>query len=185
MNRLAPLPVGLAVDAAAQPAGKPAQSGRISHVSTGHIAVGSPSFSEHLRIARDGRERGTHDPQRDLLHSAARHLAQLAPSASTPLPPTLAEGSQRGTLPTPISVEELWPALVRKAAWSGDARRGTVRLELGAGALEGAVVLVHSDNGRVHVKLTAPRGVDLTVWRTRIAARLAVRGLDVEAVEVD
>jgi hypothetical protein len=46
-------------------------------------------------------------------------------------------------------------------------------------------VLVHSDNGRVHVKLTAPRGVDLTVWRTRIAARLAVRGLDVEAVEVD
>ncbi|MGO9838488.1 MAG: hypothetical protein ACLP1X_30270 [Polyangiaceae bacterium] len=82
-------------------------------------------------------------------------------------------------------MEELWPTLVRRAAWSGDARRGTVRLELGAGALAGAVVMVHADNGRVRVELTAPPGVDLDAWRARISARLAARGFDVEAVDVD
>jgi hypothetical protein len=84
-----------------------------------------------------------------------------------------------------MSVEELWPALVRKAAGSRDARRGTVRLELGAGALAGATVLVQSDDGRVRVQLSAPPGIDLDVWRARIASRLAARGLEVERIDVD
>jgi len=84
-----------------------------------------------------------------------------------------------------MSVEELWPALVRKVAWSGDARRGSIRLELGAGALAGATVLIQSDEGRIRVQLSVPAGVDLDAWRARIARRLATRGMQVEDIDVD
>jgi hypothetical protein len=83
------------------------------------------------------------------------------------------------------SLEELLPALVRKVAWSGDGRRGTVRLELGAGGMAGAQVIVESDNGRVRVQLRAPDGVDAGAWRGRIEGRLRARGLNVEDVEVE
>lgn len=84
----------------------------------------------------------------------------------------------------PGSLEDLLPALIRKVAWSGDARRGTIRLELGAGALSGATLLVRADEGRVHVRLDAPSGLDLHGWQARIVARLAARGLEVDGVEI-
>ena len=77
------------------------------------------------------------------------------------------------------------PALVRRVAWSGDRRKGTIRLELGAGALAGATLLVEAEEGRVRVHLSAPPGVDLTAWRARIGARLAARLLVVESVSAD
>jgi hypothetical protein len=80
------------------------------------------------------------------------------------------------------SLEDLLPALVRKVAWSGDGRRGTVRLELGAGAMAGAEVVVESEGGRVRVQLRAPAGVDAEAWRRRVEGRLAARGLAVEGV---
>ncbi len=83
-----------------------------------------------------------------------------------------------------MSLEDLVPALVRKVAWSGDARRGAVRLELGAGALAGVTLIVHANDGRVQVQLSAPPGVDLEDWRDRIAQRLAARGLSVDDVRV-
>jgi len=73
---------------------------------------------------------------------------------------------------------------MRKVAWSGNSRRGSVRLELGAGALAGATLIVHANDGRVHVQLSAPPGVDLEDWRDRIAQRLAARGLSVDDVRV-
>jgi hypothetical protein len=84
---------------------------------------------------------------------------------------------------TPI--QTLWMGLVRRIAWSGDARRATIVLELGAGALAGATLVVHSEEGRVNVRLSAPAGSDFGPWRTRIVARLAARGVDVDAVHVD
>lgn len=145
----------------------------------------SQAFAQHLRRARDvvASAHGHRDPDRDLLHSAARQIAQLAPPACAALPP-LAPARESGPGAVMMSVEELWPALVRKAAWSGDSRRGAVRLELGAGALAGATVLVQSDDGRVRVQLSAPAGIDLDAWRARIASRLAARGLDVEGIDI-
>jgi hypothetical protein len=129
--------------------------------------------------------RESRDLEPDPLHSAARHIAQLAPlTPSPPLAPPLAGGAEPLGPAIPLSVEDLWPVLVRKAAWTGDARRGSVRLELGAGALAGATVVVQSDDGRVRVRLSAPPGIDLDAWRARIALRLATRGLDVERVDV-
>jgi hypothetical protein len=131
-----------------------------------------------------GRE---HDPERrdDPADPHVRHAAQLGPPpglahveiASSAAPPPPAGGPARASL------EDLLPALVRRVAWSGDGRRGTVRLELGSGALAGAELVVHADDGHVRVQLRAPAGVDLGPLRERIAARLAARGVALDEVE--
>jgi hypothetical protein len=107
----------------------------------------------------------------------------IAPQVQPPLEPAPARGTG-GETRARASFEDLLPALVRKVAWSGDSRRGSILLELGAGALAGATLLVHADDGQVRVRLSAP-GVDLDGWRERIAGRLAALGLSVEDVEVD
>lgn len=133
-----------------------------------------PAARERDRERRDDPE----DPH-------VRHTAQLGP------PPGLAQGEivSQATIPPPVggparaSLEDLLPALVRRVAWSGDGRRGTVRLELGSGALAGAELVVHAEDGHVRVQLRAPAGVDLGPLRERIAARLLQRGLSLEDVE--
>ena len=75
-------------------------------------------------------------------------------------------------------MEELLPQLVRRIAWAGDRRRGTVQLELGAGPHAGTTITVHAEEGRVRVELEGPAGE----LRERILARLARHGLDVECV---
>jgi hypothetical protein len=84
-----------------------------------------------------------------------------------------------------VSLEQVMSKFVRRVAWSGDAHSGTARLELGAGALEGATLTIHSHNGVVQVALELPPGVDAAEWRDRIARRLDARGLQVSALEVD
>jgi hypothetical protein len=107
--------------------------------------------------------------------------------AAVPSPPSVAASPLAAA-----SLEELLPRLVRRVAWSGDGRRGAVRLELGAGPFEGATLLVQADGGRVEVMLDAglasggPAGADAAAvhaWRDRIAARLEAQGVDA-SVEV-
>jgi hypothetical protein len=124
--------------------------------------------------------------QNETLDPSARHAAQLAPPAlpgamtpGAPASPAQVEARVRSSL------EDLLPALVRRVAWSGDGRRGAVRLELGAGELAGGTLLVQVDEGRVRVKLSAPPGVDVGAWRGRIVDRLEARGLAVDSVEAD
>ncbi len=82
------------------------------------------------------------------------------------------------------SLEDLLPLLVRKVAWAGDGKRGTVRMELSAGALAGATLVVHADHGHVRVELDAPAHVNAAEWRARIHERLTQRGLLVDAIDV-
>jgi hypothetical protein len=118
----------------------------------------------------------------DWLDPSARHAAQLAPPALGPggiEPPSAASANE------PLrarSLEELIPALVRRIAWAGDRHRGTVRLELGAGAYAGTTVTVHADGGRVRVEIGGSEGPELDRLRTRLDARLRGHGLDVESV---
>jgi hypothetical protein len=81
-------------------------------------------------------------------------------------------------------VEQLMGKLVRRIAWSGNARTGMARLELGAGELEGATLTIQADDGVVRVALDLPPGVDRGAWKERISGRLGARGLQVEAVDV-
>jgi hypothetical protein len=82
------------------------------------------------------------------------------------------------------SLEDILPVFVRRVAWSSDGKRGTARLEIGAGHLAGATLLVHAEAGRVRVLLDAPPGADLQSWRERILQRLASRNIPVEGIEV-
>jgi len=141
----------------------------------------------------------------DPLHPAVRHAAQWgplahAPGQAAPGAPEAVQVVDGGTsvsagisagnveVRAAASLEELLPALVRNVAWSGDGTRGVVHLELGAGALSGARVVIEADGGRVRVSVTGPASVhaavDLEAWRDRIAARLAARGLEASSVEI-
>jgi len=147
-------------------------------------SVPDPSHDE--RRPADAARRARHDPAPtpdESLDPVVRQAAQMAPPVVNPITPPPAEAPTETRARS--SLEELLPALVRKVAWSGDGRRGTVRLELGSGALSGAELLVESNEGQVRVRLRAPAGVDLGAWRTRVGRRLAARGLDVETIEAD
>lgn len=132
------------------------------------------------RDGRGGRDARLRDDPLDPIH---RQQAQLAPPAAirveAPAAPDPAAPRARASL------EEILPAIVRRIAWSGDARRGAVRIELGAGALAGATLLIESEDGRVRVRLDAPPGTDAEAWRARIAERLAAKRIAVEAIHVD
>jgi len=114
----------------------------------------------------------------------ARQTAQLAP------PPVVqTDATQQAALATPeararLSLEELVPQLVKKIAWSGDARAGTVRMELGAGDLAGSTLIVSSESGRISVSVRAPAGTDTAAWSARLATRLQERGLAVDSIDV-
>lgn len=113
----------------------------------------------------------------DPLDPAARHAALLGP------PPAIAPGAAPAQELAPrarVSMEELLPQLVRRIAWAGDRRKGTVQLELGAGRHAGTVVTVHADGGRLRVELDGPG--DVEELRSRIGERLRRHGLEIESV---
>jgi hypothetical protein len=106
--------------------------------------------------------------------------ALFAPPA---LPPTVAD-SEPARLRAVSSLEHLLPALVRRVAWSGDGRRGTARLEIGAGDLAGAVLRIDANEGRVRVHLDLPPGVDARAWHERIERSLRDRQVPTDSLEV-
>lgn len=119
----------------------------------------------------------------DELDPSARQAAQLAPPMTTS-PIEAQKDAAAAQTNARVSLEELVPQLVKKIAWSGDARRGTVRMELGAGDLAGSTLTVSAENGRVSVHVAAPPGTDTAAWRARLESRLTERGLALDTVEV-
>lgn len=83
-----------------------------------------------------------------------------------------------------MSMEQLLPDLVKRIAWGGDARRATVRLEIGRGALDGAEITVHADGGRVTVELAGSTSNALHAFRERVDERLRGRGINVDEIRV-
>jgi hypothetical protein len=135
--------------------------------------------------AEDASVNGARAPGRDdseWLDPSARQLAHLAPPGTLGQPSLDAAGAQASEPMRARSLEELLPALVRKIAWAGDRHRGTVRLELGAGAYAGTTVTVHADGGRLRVEIAGQEGPELDRLRVRLDARLRGHGLDVESV---
>ena len=121
----------------------------------------------------------------DPLDPSERRRAQMG---SFPLPPPLPAPPLApppvSSPPLPASLELLLPALVRRIAWSGDARRGVVRMELGAGELAGGVLVVHANGSELCVHLSTPPGADPAAWRARLSKCLTARGLSA-TVDVD
>lgn len=121
------------------------------------------------RQRRDGQE-GPHAGL-ELLDPLVRCLAS-PPSRALPV---------AAPVPAAFSPEldQLLRDLVRRAAWGGDRRRGTARIELGAGELAGATLLVEADANDLRIDLELPAGVPAEPWRQRLAARLSERGFAV------
>jgi hypothetical protein len=65
--------------------------------------------------------------------------------------------------------------MLRRLSWGGDARRGTARLELGAGALSGAELVVTAEGGHISLDLRLPTDADGGL-ADRIRRRLEARG---------
>lgn len=136
----------------------------------------------------DGGGDGGHGARRsdraeiDWLDPAARHAAQLAPPGLVPASVEMVTAASANEPVRARSLEELLPALVRRIAWAGDRNKGTVHLELGAGAYAGTTVTVHADAGRVRVEIGGTEGPELDRLRARLDARLRTHGLDVESV---
>jgi hypothetical protein len=124
------------------------------------------------------------EPERPLAES----MTEMPPLAASFAP---APGLAPAPIETPVlsaaraSLESLMPAMVKRIAWSGDGRKGAVRLELGAGSLAGAVLVLQADAGRVRVHMTTPPGTSNDEWRQRIEARLKASGVDVEDIHVE
>jgi hypothetical protein len=104
-------------------------------------------------------------------------LAMAQPSAP------LAQAAAPEVVRAQLSLEELLPGLVRRVQWSGDGRKGTMRMEL-AGAMAGSTLLVSAEAGRVRVQLDVPPGVNASDWQARITQRLADRNIPSDGVEV-
>jgi hypothetical protein len=132
---------------------------------------------------RESAQRDARRPRtaEDALDPAARHAAQIAPPI---VGPPILGGESAPEVKARASLEELLPRVVKRMAWTGDGRKGSVRIELGSGALAGGTVTVHADEGRVRVEIATPAGVDAEEWRQRIEARLAQRGIEVERLDV-
>lgn len=83
-----------------------------------------------------------------------------------------------GPAATPV-VGDLFAQLVRRAAIGGDARRASIRLELGGRVVDRGEVVVHADGDEVEIEVTAPAGVDAARLEARVSQRLAGKGLKV------
>jgi len=116
------------------------------------------------------------------LDPMSRQTAQLAPPQALQM--FVEQAASTPQTNAHVSLEDLVPQLVKKIAWSGDGRRGTVRMELGSGELAGSTLTVSADNGRVSVHVQVPVGTDAHAWHARLANRLVARGLAVDSVEV-
>jgi len=110
-------------------------------------------------------------------------LRALAPTAM----PRILAASEPAQAPVnaPLpELEQLLGRLVRRAAWGGDGRKGSARLEIGSGALSGATLLVHADGGELSIDLELPPGASRDEWHARIASRLEARGLTLRELTV-
>lgn len=162
-----------------------------------HRSLSSPRHVDRLPSPSTTKALTPHsretDPD-DTLDPIHRHRASFAPpelqssAAVSPLAHDASSASPDGAGASSVraatSLEDLLPTLVRRIAWSGDRHRGTVRLELGAGELAGATLIVHAENGQVRVHMDVPPGTDAARWRQRICDRLASRGVLAASVEV-
>ena len=131
--------------------------------------------------ATQSRARGAdaQDPCDPLL----RQPGLCSPPASIPMAPPNVQAAVSSAAAV-ATIEQLLPTLVSRVAWSGDAKKGAVRLEFRAGALAGGLLLVEAQGGDLHVTVSAPAETDVEDLRQRLAARLAARGLRAE-VEIE
>lgn len=94
------------------------------------------------------------------------------------LSPSLPSGPAQAGGGTAAALDDIIARMVTRFALSGDKRRGTAHMSVGAGALEGGTVTLEADGKCVHVRIDAPPGVDASAFGASILARLKAKGLE-------
>jgi hypothetical protein len=143
-------------------------------------------LGERERNGPDEPPRGP-EPREPCCEGDWREPAWWLCRGASPKPETTSPASldaSRGVTEVVPTLELLLHRLVRRVAWAGDGRAGTMRLELGAGELEGSTVVVHAEGRELHVEVELGPGLDPQAWRARIAERLNASGLHVRELEV-
>ncbi len=131
--------------------------------------------------ARVRRETGP-DREPEGKHGSGALLDPLCCQMAGPagLTPTVGVSSDPSTrsaaLPFTADLQNLLNGLARRAAWGGDRRKGTARIELSEGALAGATLVVHTEQRSVTVELELPVGAGTQGWEARLTERLEARG---------
>ncbi|MEB2313798.1 MAG: hypothetical protein OZ928_18285 [Polyangiaceae bacterium] len=169
-------------------AGKGGRSGAAGGADAGGRALAARAELEREPVP-PRRERSAADTARDDAgDDAPPPLDPLSRHLAFDRPPALATAAPHASAPPPNAalpaVEELVQRLVRRVAWGGDGRRGTARVELGAGELAGATITVESSGRELHVEVELPPGVEAEPWRERLSARLRARGFELATLEV-
>ncbi len=158
---------------------------RTPETSTSYPVAPRPERDPH---ARPEPWRKPEEPANEPSLADERLAVSLAPPCWAPAPPapaapaapvatasTLAAGGR-------ASLEDLFGAGIRRVAWAGDARRGTARVEMGEGVLEGAVVMVHAEGPRVSIEVSGSESAQTSAWAERVRSRLAAKGVDVDEI---
>lgn len=124
--------------------------------------------SKAPREARAEPEPATPALPEPLLDPMARALAQ--PLARGPEPPA----------PAPLAAapdELLLERVVKRLSWGGSGKRGTARIELAAGSLAGATLLVHAEGREITLEADGADAQALAELAARLAKRLDEKGI--------
>jgi hypothetical protein len=151
------------------------QVGRFTDAETSpQVLVGSPQS----RTRRD--PEATSEPEPKPASSAVLDplFCQLAmnPWPSSLVQPDPAPPFAEAPMRVHADLQGLLAGLARRAAWGGDRRKGSARIELSEGALAGATLVVHTEQRSVSVELELPAGVAALGLQERLVERLEARG---------
>ncbi len=142
-------------------------------------ALPPPAHPEPPR-ERGARAAGEPDPPLDVPQPRSAPIDVLDPMARTLAQPLVrgAEPAPAAAPPSPLSPpdELLLDRLVKRLSWGGNGRRGSARIELGAGSLAGATLLVHADGSELTLEIEGadPRAAE--EFTARISQRLGDKG---------
>lgn len=126
-----------------------------------------------------------------------RAVVEIEPGAlapAQPLDPMLAAlaapMSRVAEAPVPVPVPGANPLpddlalerIVKRLSWGGNGKRGSARIELGAGSLAGATLLVHAEGREVTIEVEGADPSAVEALARRISHRLDQKGLSLREV---
>lgn len=136
--------------------------------------------------------RGARDRDHDRDDAASRGPDEAPPVGLDPLSralalgqPTLLATTPPTTAPAAVSVhassiDQLAERLLRRVALGGTRHRGTALLEVGAGLLQGASIVVTAEGGALSVRVDGPASAEARAWGEGLERRLRERGVEAE-----
>ena len=158
-------------------------------MATGENAIPSRSAGESRLGPLEGRDREARDDERgqrgsELQSECDRTPISIGAGPGAPFVFAHAPVSSASATTMAAPIDQLFAQLVTRAAVGGDAKRGSMRLELGGRVAGRGHLTVHAEGDDVEIEIAAPPGVDATALETRVTERLAAKGVKVTRFDV-